>query len=108
MRRFTLFAGIFVLGGLCTMAASRVFVHAPQAIAQDKPISPTSQPNTDMTIYSPKLHGLYDGKFRLTCGRTYVVGGLNDKEGWEHMDNAGTNSHLVEGPVEIDVDEIKN
>jgi hypothetical protein len=24
------------------------------------------------------------------------------------MDNAGTNSHLVEGPVEIDVDEIKN
>jgi len=110
MRTFVLFAGIFVLGGLFALAAMSLSVARP-AIAQDKvasAVTPRSQPGTDMTIYSPKLHGLYDGKFRLSCGRTYVVGSLSDKEGWEHMDNAGTNSKLVPGTVEIDVDEIKN
>jgi hypothetical protein len=110
MRTFVLFAGIFVLGGLFTLAAMSLS-DATLAVAQDKatqPATPRSQPGTDMTIYSPKQHGLYDGKFRLSCGRTYVVGGLSDKEGWEHMDNAGTNSKLAPGTVEIDVDEIKN
>ena len=110
MRTFVLFAGIFVLGGLFALAAMSLSDARP-AIAQDKvasAVTPRSQPGTDMTIYSPKLHGLYDGKFRLSCGRTYVVGSLSDKEGWEHMDNAGTNSKLVPGTVEIDVDEIKN
>jgi hypothetical protein len=107
MRTFFLCAGIFVLGGLFTLAAMSLS-DGRRALAQDQGPSPRNQPGTDMTIYSPKLHGLYDGKFRLSCGRTYVVGNLSDKEGWEHMDNAGTNSKLVEGPVEIDVDEIKN
>ena len=96
-----------MLGGLFTLAAT-VAVERPAGHRPGERITPRSQPGTDMTIYSPKLHGLYDGKFRLSCGRTYVVGGLSDKEGWEHMDNAGTNSKLAEGTVEIDVDEIKN
>ncbi len=107
MRQSFLLAAAFVIGGLLTLAviSSR---GTKELTAQDKPLSPQNQPGTDMAIYSPKLHGLYDGKFRLTCNRTYVVGSLSDKEGWEHMDNAGQNSHLAEGTVEIDVDEIKN
>src|SRR5688572_315256 len=104
MRTFFLLAGIFVLGGLFTLMAMSL-LDDQQALAQEA-VTPRSQPGTDMTIYSPKQHGLYDGKFRLSCGRTYVVGALSDKEGWEHMDNAGTNSKLAEGTVEIDVDEI--
>jgi len=107
MRTFSLLAGVFVLGGLFMLAAMSLS-DGRRAVAQDPSPTPRSQPGTDMTIYSPKQHGLYDGKFRLSCGRTYVVGSLADKEGWEHMDNAGTNSKVVDGTVEIDVDEIKN
>ncbi|MEX2316989.1 MAG: hypothetical protein WD669_07550 [Pirellulales bacterium] len=107
MRRYTLLAGILFMGGLLAIAALSISSFRT-VTAQDKPLSPRSQPGTDMTIYSPKLHGLYDGKFLLSCGRTYVAGSLSDKEGWEHIDNAGQNSHPVEGTVEIDVDEIKN
>ena len=107
MRKYLLLAGTMFMGGLLTFAAMSV-PSFKTVTAQDKPISPRNQPGTDMAIYSPKLHGLYDGKFRLSCGRTYVVGKLSDKEGWEHIDNAGTNSHPVKGTVEIDVDETKN
>jgi len=110
MRTYLLLAGVFALGGVFALAATSQ-MNGPQAVAQEGAkgaITPRSQPGTDMTIYSPKLHSLYDGKFKLSCGRTYVVGTLSDKEGWEHMDNAGTNSKLAEGTVEIDVDEIKN
>jgi hypothetical protein len=107
MRTFVLLAGVFVLGGLFALAAMSLS-DGQRAVAQEKAVTPRSQPGTDMTVYSPKLHGLYDGKFRLSCGRTYVVGALSDQVGWEHMDNAGTNSHLAEGTVQIDVDEIKN
>ena len=107
MRTFFLLAAIFALGGVCTLAVTS-FMNGRGAVAQESVITPRSQPGTDMTIYSPKLHGLYDGKFKLSCSRTYVVGSLSDKEGWEHMDNAGANSKLTEGTVDIDVDEIKN
>ena len=101
MRRYALLAGIISAAGMLAIAALLI-PSSGTLTAQDKPLTPRNQPGTDMTIYSPKQHGLYDGKFRLSCGRTYVVGSLSDKDGWEHMDNAGKNSHLVEGSVEID------
>jgi hypothetical protein len=67
-----------------------------------------NQPGTDMRAYSPQMHQLYDGKFRLDLGKTYMVGGLFDKPGWDHIDNAGKTAHLVSGTVTVDVDEIKN
>jgi hypothetical protein len=107
MRQYFLLAGTLCMGALITLAALYV---SRTVTAQDnkQPRSPRNQPGTDFAIYSPKLHGLYDGHFVLSCGKTYVVGGLNDKEGWEHIDNAGTNSKEVKGTVEIDVDELKN
>ncbi len=66
------------------------------------------QPGTDMTIYSPALHPLYDGEFHLTAGRTYMVGGLNDKPGWDHIDNEAKGARAVEGTATIDVNELKN
>jgi hypothetical protein len=66
------------------------------------------QPGTDMTIYSPALHPLYDGQFHLTAGKVHEVGGLNDKPGWDHIDNEAKSIHPVEGTATIDVDEIKN
>src|SRR5262245_59940380 len=107
MRHYLLLAAAFFTGGVLALALLST-PSGQMLTAQDKPPTPKNQPGTDMTIYSPKQHGLYDGKFKLSCGRTYVVGSLSDKEGWEHIDNAGKNSKLVPGTVEIDVDEIKN
>ena len=107
MRNILLIAGTFLTGGLLTMAVMTV-MRTDEVTAQDKPAALGRQSGTDTAIYSPKLHGLYDGKFRLSCGKTYVVGSISDKEGWDHIDNVGENSRRVEGTVEIDVDEIKN
>ena len=76
MRQYLLPVGAFVIGGLFTVVVWTI-PSSKTATAQDKPLTPRSQPGTDMNIYSPKLHGLYDGKFRLSCDRTYVVGSLS-------------------------------
>ena len=66
------------------------------------------QPGTDMHIYTPPLHPLYDGIFHLTASKVYMVGGLFDKPGWDHIDNEAKKVRPVSGAVTIDVNEIKN
>ncbi len=66
------------------------------------------QPGTDMGVYSPRMHQLYDGQFRLTATKIYMVGGLSESPGWDHMDNEAKNVHLVPGTATIEVDEINN
>lgn len=66
------------------------------------------QPGTDTGTYSPQMHELYDGKFRLAADKIYMVGGLHDEPGWDHIDNDAKRVHLVAGTASIDVDEIKN
>ena len=66
------------------------------------------QPGTDMKTYSPKMHQLYDGQFHIAASRIYMVGGLHDKPGWDHIDNEAKTVHLVPGSVTINVNEIKN
>ena len=70
--------------------------------------TPRSQPGADMTVYTPEQHDLYDGRFVLSGGRVYQVGGLEDPPGWDHIGNDPGNLHPVEGTVEIDVNEIDN
>ena len=76
-------------------------LHAGQA-------TPRQQPGAEMTVYAPEQHELYDGQFRLSAGRVYMVGGLNDPAGWNHIDNDASTVHAVEGTVEIDINEITN
>ena len=66
------------------------------------------QPGADMTLYTPEQHDLYDGRFIMSAGRIYQVGTLEDKPGWDHIDNAAKNLREVSGSIEIDVDERKN
>lgn len=66
------------------------------------------QPGTDMGTYSPSMHQLYDGQFHITADKIYVVGGLFDEPGWDHIDNDAKSVRPVPGKVTIDVDEIKN
>ncbi len=78
------------------------------ASAQAEVATPRRQPGAEITLYAPEQHDLYDGRFVLTAGRLYQVGGLNDPPGWDHMGNDASNVHAVPGSVEIDVDEPGN
>jgi hypothetical protein len=69
---------------------------------------PRQQPGAPITIYAPEQHDLYDGRFVLSASRVHIVGGLNDAEGFDHLDNAAKNVKLAAGTVTVDVDEIRN
>ena len=69
---------------------------------------PRVQPGTEMGLYSPEQHELYDGRFVLTGAKIHQVGTLDAPSPWDHMGDDGTNLRAVEGTVEIDVDEIAN
>ncbi len=108
--RITTIAAVLVGAAGC-FVMERVFdgALAPRALGQVVKLQGRrQQPGTDMSIYSPPMHQLYDGQFHLTAGKVYMVGGLDDKPGWDHIDNEAKTVHQVPGSVTIDVDEIKN
>ena len=67
-----------------------------------------SQPDTQMGLYTPQQHALYDGRFVITGRRVYHVGALNDASPWDHMGNDASNVRSVAGEVTLDVNEIDN
>ena len=69
---------------------------------------PRRQPDAPITLYAPEQHDLYDGRFVLSANRVYMVGTVNDAEGWDHMDNAAATVRPASGTVELDVNEIQN
>lgn len=69
---------------------------------------PRTQPETQMGMYAPEQHELYDGRFIITGSRVFQVGTLNDASPWDHMGNDASNVRPVHGEIEIDVDEIEN
>src|SRR5688572_71051 len=77
------------------------------AVATQQP-NPRQQPGAPITVFAPEQHDLYDGRFILSANRVYMVGGLNDPVGWDHIDNAARNVKPVAGTVDINVDEIRN
>ena len=75
--------------------------------AQQSP-APRQQPGAGIHIFAPEQHDLYDGHFVLSAGRIYMVGGLNDPPGWDHMDNAAATVKPVSGSVDLDVNDLSN
>ena len=71
-------------------------------------VTPRQQPGAEITLYAPEQHDLYDGRFILSAGRVYMVGGLNDQPGWNHMGNDAAAARAVEGAVDVDVNERQN
>lgn len=80
---------------------------AAAAVAQPER-GPRTQPGTEMGIYTPEQHELYDGRFHVVGSRIYQAGTLNDEPPWDHMDNDASNLRPVHGEVELDVNEIEN
>ena len=67
-----------------------------------------TQPGTQMELYTPSQHELYDGKFNIIGRSLYQAGTLNDASPWDHMGNDASNVRRVAGEVVIDVNEIEN
>jgi hypothetical protein len=80
----------------------------PQATEEQVERGPRTQPGAAMSLYTPEQHDLYSGRFVLSAGRVYQVGGLRDAPGWNHMGNDGANVRPVSGSVDVDVNEIEN
>src|SRR5512134_487317 len=87
---------LFMLAAMCVAGAGQ------------QNVNPRQQPGAMMHIFAPEQHDLYDGHFVISAGRIYMVGGLNDPEGWDHLDNDARTVLPVSGRAEIDVDEIRN
>ena len=89
------------------LVAVSIVLAGVAALAQQA-ANPRQQPGAAVTVFAPEQHDLYDGHFVLSANRIYMVGGLNDAPGWDHMDNAAAHLRPARGTVDIDVDEIKN
>jgi hypothetical protein len=87
---------------IVSMALFGVLAAAQQAV------NPRQQPGAQVHIFAPDQHDLYDGHFVMSANRIYMAGGVNDPEGWDHLDNEAKTVHPVAGSAEIDVNEIQN
>ena len=67
-------------------------------VAAQTPPNPRQQPGAKVHIFAPEQHDLYDGHFVISANRIYMVGGLNDPEGWDHLDNDAKNVRPVAEP----------
>jgi len=85
-----------------------VFILTATAIAAQQAPNPRQQPGAAITMFAPDQHDLYDGHYVMSANRLYVVGGLNDPEGWDHLDNAAATVKPVAGSAEIDVNDLTN
>lgn len=90
--------------GILLVAAGAI-VSAQQA---PPAANPRQQPGGSITMFAPDQHDLYDGHFIISANRIYMVGGLNDPEGWDHMDNAAATVKPVTGSVDVDVNDLTN
>jgi hypothetical protein len=67
------------------------------ALAAQQQPNPRQQPGAMITMFAPEQHDLYDGHYVLSANRIYMVGGLNDPVGWDHMDNEAKTVKPVSG-----------
>jgi len=111
MRRSTNSAwitAIALLAGCAQGCAPSNDGDAAQAPAVAVTKGPRSQPGTDMGVYSPERHTLYDGRFVVSGARIFQVGSLSDPSPWDHMGDDAENLREVGGTVTFDVNEIDN
>lgn len=59
-------------------------------------------------IFKATEHPFYSGAFRLKGNRATLVGSVQDRSPWDHLDYAGKRLTPVQGTIEIDVNEVTN
>ena len=59
-------------------------------------------------IFKAEEHPHYSGQFHLTGQKTILVGSMNDRSPWNHLDYVGKRLTPVQGTIAIDVNERTN
>lgn len=58
-------------------------------------------------IYDDSQYDLNTGHFQMRGSKMFMIGTLQDRAPWDHIDGAGKTVHPVNGTIEIDVDTLK-
>jgi len=59
-------------------------------------------------IFKAMEHPHYSGEFHVKGERATLIGSMRDSAPWDHIDYAGMHLNLVNGTIEIEVNEITN
>ncbi len=55
-------------------------------------------------IHDDSRYDLNTGRFNIKGTKMFMIGNLNDKSPWDHIDSPGKTVHPVDGEIAIDVD----
>ena len=92
----------------CATPAPEAEPDLPEPSAAGREPGARYQPGTQMGLYTPEQHDLYDGRFTIAGSAVHQVGALNDHSPWDHMGDDASNVRTVGGTIELDVNEIEN
>src|ERR1700692_3358172 len=68
----------------------------------------TPKENEGTRIFQATEHPYYSGQFHLSGQRTTLIGSVNDRAPWDHLDYAGKHLIAVQGSIEVEVNELTN
>ena len=68
----------------------------------------TPKGDEGMRIFKATEHPYYSGQFHLSGQRTTLIGKVNDRAPWDHLDYAGKRLTPVQGTIDIQVNELTN
>lgn len=64
--------------------------------------------NEGTRVFRAPEHPYYSGEYRISGGRTTLVGSTQDTPPWDHLDYAGKHLKFVQGVINIEVNELNN
>ena len=59
-------------------------------------------------IFTATEHQHYSGQFHLSGQKATLIGSVNDHAPWDHLDYAGKHLIMVQGSIDIEVNELTN
>src|ERR1700704_2395949 len=68
----------------------------------------TPKENEGTRIFQATEHPYYSGQFHLSGQRTTLIGSVNDRAPWDHLDYAGKHLISAQGSIDIEVNELTN
>lgn len=68
----------------------------------------TPKDNEGTRIFQATEHPYYSGQFHLAGQNTTLIGSVNDRTPWDHLDYVGKHLIPVQGSIDIDVNELTN
>ena len=90
---------------LSLLVFSLAFSSVPLAIAGQ---FGTPKENEGTRVFKPTEHPHYSGQFQLSGQKAILIGSMQDRAPWDHLDYAGKRLTPVQGTIDIQVNELTN